>query len=176
MDPGAVLPAERGDLVAVKDAGNGAFAVEMGVEADCEDAPGREIAAPGLEVLLRAPEAVEGDGHWERPARRRVDSNRRHGLVGIEAGETELLADEAAGQLPPLEDLRLRGARAAATARMVSRKVRRTIVLHEITGMAAAPVVVGLETRRATPLPIRLLRSRPLAPRRGPRKKQKTEA
>jgi hypothetical protein len=110
MDPDAVLSAEGGNVIAVKNAGNGALTVEMSVNGDSEDASGSEITTPALKVLLRTPEGMQTYRHREWAARSRMDGDRRHSFVGIEARETELLADQSAGQVIPLEDLHLRAA------------------------------------------------------------------
>jgi hypothetical protein len=110
MDPDAVLSAEGGDVIAVKNAGNGALTMEMCINGDGEDAPRGEVTAPALEVFLRTPEGMQTYRHREWAARSRMDGDRRHSFVRVEARETELLADQSAGQVIPLEDLHLRAA------------------------------------------------------------------
>ena len=108
VDPDAVLAAQRCDVVAVKDPGDGALAVEMGVDGYGEDAPAGQIAAPVLHVLLPAAEAMERDAHRKRAARGRMDGDGRHGFVRVEARQAEPLADQSAGQILSLQDRHLR--------------------------------------------------------------------
>jgi hypothetical protein len=149
MDPDTVLTAEGGNVVTVKNASNGALAVEMSVDGESEDASGCKIATPALQVLLRTPEGMQTNRCREGTAETGWMVTAGTASSGSKPGRRNRSRTN-----PPGKSFRSRtcicgGEPAAAAERAAGRQVRRTVVLREIICMIFPPLPCPVGRRTA---------------------------